>query len=47
MSDNHNELRRSSGSPVMDMLYEDYFIFPNSPKAHEVLHTKYKEDKRI
>ena len=47
MSDNHNELRRSSGSPVMDMLYEDYFIFPTSPKAHEVLHTKYKEEKRI
>ena len=47
MSDSHNEQRRSSDSPVIDMLYDDYFIFPNSPKAHEVLHTKYKEDKRI
>ena len=47
MSDNKNELRRSSGSPVIDMLYEDYFIFPNSHKSHEVLHTHYHEDKRI
>ena len=47
MSDNQNELRRSSGSPVIDMLYEDYFIFPNSHKSHEVLHTHYHEDKRI
>ncbi len=47
LSDGHSELRRSSNSPVMDMLYEDYFIFPNSHKAHEVLHTNYKKDKRI
>ena len=47
MSDTKNELHRSSDSPVIDMLYDDYFIFPNSPKAHEVLHTKYKQDKRI
>ena len=47
MSDNQNEFRRSSGSPVIDMLYEDYFIFPNSHKSHEVLHTHYHEDKRI
>ena len=47
LSDGHADIRRSSNSPVMDMLYEDYFIFPNSHKAHEVLHTVYTEDKRI
>ncbi len=42
-----NEFRRSSDSPVMDVLYNDYFGFPNSHKAHDILHTEYKADKRI
>ncbi len=46
-SDEKNSLRRSSDSPVMDMLYGEYFGAPNSHKAHKVLHTSYKADKRI
>ncbi len=46
-SDKDNKLRRSSDSPVMDLLYNDYFGAPNSHKAHEILHTSYHEDKRI
>lgn len=46
-SDVENELRRSSDSPVMNVLYDDYFGFPNSHKAHTILHTDYKADKRI
>ncbi len=46
-SDKDNKLRRSSDSPVMDLLYNDYFGAPNSHKAHEILHTSYREDKRI
>ncbi len=46
-SDKHNSLRRSSDSPVIDLLYNEFFSFPNSPKSHEILHTHYREDKRI
>ncbi len=46
-SDKDNKLRRSSDSPVMDLLYNDYFGAPNSHKAHEILHTSYHEDKRV
>ena len=46
-SDKENKLRRSNESPVVDMLYSEYFGAPNSHKAHEVLHTSYKADKRI
>lgn len=46
-SDNKNELRRSADSPVMDVVYNDYLMFPNSHKAHEILHTVYKENKKI
>ena len=46
-SDKDNKLRRSSDSPVMDVIYNEYFGAPNSHKAHEVLHTSYHEDKRI
>ncbi|MCH5147690.1 MAG: iron hydrogenase small subunit, partial [Clostridiales bacterium] len=35
------ELRRSHESPVMDMLYKEYFEKPASHKAHELLHTSY------
>lgn len=44
-SDAENKLRRSADSPVMDVLYDDYFGFPNSHKAHEILHTEYKANK--
>ena len=46
-ADKKNKLRRSSNSPVMDQLYSEYFEVPNSPKAHAILHTHYKADKRI
>ena len=46
-SDTQNKLRRSADSPVMDVIYDDYFGFPNSHKVHDILHTTYKADKRI
>ena len=47
VSDATNELRRSSDSPVMSVIYDDYFGFPNSSKAHKLLHTTYKPNKKI
>ena len=46
-SDKENKLRRSYESPVIEVLYSDYFGAPNSHKAHEVLHTSYKPNPRI
>ena len=46
-ADKGNKLRRSADSPVMDELYNEFFQFPNSPKAHKILHTHYSADKRI
>ena len=46
-SDDRSDLRRSSDSPVMDVIYDDYFGFPNSHKAHEILHTAYWAHKKI
>ena len=46
-ADVKNEMRRSADSPVMDVIYNDYFMFPNSHKAHEILHTEYKADPKI
>ena len=37
------ELRRSHESPVMDMLYKEYFETPGSEKSHHLLHTSYVE----
>lgn len=45
--DTHNSLRRSNNSPVMNVVYEDYLGFPNSHKAHEILHTHYTANKKI
>ena len=45
--DSGNEYRRSADSPTIDIIYNDYLIFPNSHKAHEILHTTYKADKTI
>lgn len=44
-ADVNNSLRRSADSPVMDVIYDDYLQFPNSSKAHKILHTSYKADK--
>ncbi|MCH5213499.1 MAG: iron hydrogenase small subunit, partial [Oscillospiraceae bacterium] len=35
--------RRSHESPVMDMLYKEYFETPGSEKSHHLLHTSYVE----
>ena len=39
--DNDLPLRRSHESPVMTMLYDEFFENPGSHKAHELLHTTY------
>ena len=39
--DSSIELRRSHESPVMKMLYDEFFEKPGSHKAHELLHTTY------
>lgn len=46
-ADAQNEYRRSDDSPVMTTVYEEYFEAPNSHKAHEILHTSYKANKRV
>jgi len=46
-ADTKNEIRRSADSPVMDVLYNEYFTCPNSPKSHKILHTAYKADPKI
>jgi len=46
-ADVNNEFRRSADSPVMDVIYNDYLMFPNSHKAHEILHTTYQADPKI
>ncbi len=46
-SDKKNTLRRSDESPVMEVLYRDFFGAPNSHKAHEILHTSYKPNPRV
>ena len=35
------KLRMSHESPVMDMLYKEFFEKPGAHKAHEYLHTTY------
>ncbi|MBP1567045.1 MAG: (2Fe-2S)-binding protein [Oscillospiraceae bacterium] len=42
-ADGSMELRRSHESPVMDLLYKEFFETPGSHKAHEYLHTTYVE----
>ncbi|MBR6788333.1 MAG: [Clostridia bacterium] len=39
--DTDHKLRKSHESPVVDMLYKEFFEKPNSHKAHEILHTSY------
>lgn len=36
-------IRKSHENPAITMLYEDYFIKPNSHKSHELLHTTYTD----
>ena len=46
-ADTQNEIRRSADSPVMTVIYDDYLQFPNSHKAHEILHTTYTAEPKI
>lgn len=39
--DAQSELRKSHESPVVKMLYDEYFETPGAHKAHELLHTSY------
>ena len=39
--DENCALRSSDESPVVKMIYEDYFEKPGTHKAHELLHTTY------
>jgi NADH-quinone oxidoreductase subunit G/NADP-reducing hydrogenase subunit HndD len=40
-ADSSMKLRMSHESPVMDMLYKEFFEKPGAHKAHEYLHTTY------
>ncbi len=46
-SDKKNKLRRSSESPVIETLYNEYFGAPGGERSHKVLHTHYKADPRV
>ena len=46
-SDKTLQLHCSQDNPYIKELYEKYLEKPNSHKAHELLHTKYKNRKRI
>jgi iron-only hydrogenase group A len=39
--DSHSPLRRSHENPDILRLYKDYYGEPNSPRAHELLHTHF------
>ena len=39
--DKETDLRTSHDSPVIDMLYKEFFEAPNSHVAHKYLHTPY------
>lgn len=39
-------LRKSHESPLVKMIYEDFFEKPGSHKAHEILHTTYVARKK-
>ena len=40
------DLRKSHESPVIKMIYDEYFGEPNSEKAHHILHTTYTPRKK-
>lgn len=41
--DRDNDIRASHKTPAVEKLYEEFFVHPNSHKAHELLHTVYKK----
>jgi NADP-reducing hydrogenase subunit HndD len=46
-ADKNMPLRKSHDSPLMKKLYEEFLIKPGSEKAHELLHTHYRERDRF
>ncbi|MEG2451245.1 MAG: iron hydrogenase small subunit, partial [Clostridia bacterium] len=40
-TDKNMNLRKSHANPAIKQIYDEYFIEPNSHKAHEILHTSY------
>lgn len=40
-ADSAKKLRKSHESPVMKLLYDEYFDAPGKPRAHKLLHTTY------
>jgi len=46
-SDKTLQLHKSQDNPYIQELYKNLLIEPGSPKAHKLLHTKYKNKKRI
>lgn len=44
--DSDSKMRCSHDNPAVEMIYKEFFVSPNSHKAHELLHTAYhKRDK--
>lgn len=41
--DNELKVRKSHMNPSIQKLYQEYLEYPNSHKAHEILHTVYKD----
>lgn len=46
-SDKKNKLRKSHESPVIKMLYDEYFDAPGKHRAHRLLHTTYVKRDRF
>ena len=40
-ADSSMKLRKSHESPVVKLLYDEYFDAPGKPRAHKLLHTTY------
>lgn len=45
--DKNHRIRKSHENPAIKQLYKDFLGSPNSPKAHELLHTYYTPKERI
>lgn len=45
--DSKMKLRRSHDNELVKVLYKEFFIEPNSHKAHEILHTEYFDRKSV
>ena len=45
--DRERPIRQSHNNPLITKLYDDFLEKPNSHKAHDLLHTAYRERKRV